>query len=204
MLVLAKPKLVAYLLASDFPSENPRTQTRNFPYTKRWHSFMKIRTIILTLGILIGLISCAKKNYVVCGLGSDMNLITLESKIIELKRIGIADTTLASISGKIYAKSINKNDTLTDNFAFTNIWVRDLKTDSLIGTTSDSKGEFQFTIPASEYDLQVQFIGFNNLKVKNVKVGTGDIISFSAILGQGNGTTEYKWNQAEFYNNTNK
>jgi hypothetical protein len=33
MIVLAKPKLVARLLASDFPSENPRTQTRNFPYT---------------------------------------------------------------------------------------------------------------------------------------------------------------------------
>ena len=33
LLVLAKPKLVARLLASDFPSENPRTQTRNFPYT---------------------------------------------------------------------------------------------------------------------------------------------------------------------------
>ncbi len=33
LLVLAKPKLVACLLASDFPSENPRTQTRNFPYT---------------------------------------------------------------------------------------------------------------------------------------------------------------------------
>ena len=26
--------LVARLLASDFPSENPRTQTRNVPYTK--------------------------------------------------------------------------------------------------------------------------------------------------------------------------
>ena len=25
---------VAHLLASDFPTENPRTQTRNFPYTK--------------------------------------------------------------------------------------------------------------------------------------------------------------------------
>ena len=35
MLVLAKPILVARLLASDFPSENPRTQTRNFPYTTR-------------------------------------------------------------------------------------------------------------------------------------------------------------------------
>ena len=33
MLFLAKPKIVARLLASDFPSENPRTQTRNFPYT---------------------------------------------------------------------------------------------------------------------------------------------------------------------------
>ncbi len=36
MLVLAKPMLVARLLASDFPSENPRTQTRNFPYTHRY------------------------------------------------------------------------------------------------------------------------------------------------------------------------
>lgn len=35
MLVLAKPKLIARLLASDFPSENTPTQTRNFPYTER-------------------------------------------------------------------------------------------------------------------------------------------------------------------------
>ncbi len=33
LLVLAKPILVARLLASDFPSENPRTQTRNISYT---------------------------------------------------------------------------------------------------------------------------------------------------------------------------
>ena len=33
LLVLVKPLLVACLLASDFPSENPRSQTRNFPYT---------------------------------------------------------------------------------------------------------------------------------------------------------------------------
>jgi len=34
LLVLAKPMLVACLLASDFPSENPRSQTRNFSYTR--------------------------------------------------------------------------------------------------------------------------------------------------------------------------
>jgi pyrimidine deaminase RibD-like protein len=33
LLFLAGTKFVACLLASDFPSENPRTQTRNFPYT---------------------------------------------------------------------------------------------------------------------------------------------------------------------------
>lgn len=33
LLVLAKPELVARLLTSDFPSENPRVQTRNFSYT---------------------------------------------------------------------------------------------------------------------------------------------------------------------------
>ena len=33
LLVLANTKLVARLPASDFPSENPRPQTRNFPYT---------------------------------------------------------------------------------------------------------------------------------------------------------------------------
>src|SRR5690606_35049601 len=33
LLVLASTKLVARLPASDFPSENPRPQTRNFPYT---------------------------------------------------------------------------------------------------------------------------------------------------------------------------
>jgi hypothetical protein len=41
LLVLAKPKLVARLLASDFPSENPRTQARNYPYTKPLAVIMK-------------------------------------------------------------------------------------------------------------------------------------------------------------------
>jgi len=55
LLVLAKPKLVARLLASDFPSENPRTQTRNFPYTTRCATFEKntVRQIIFILLIFV-------------------------------------------------------------------------------------------------------------------------------------------------------
>lgn len=164
---------------------------------------MKIRFYILSIGIIIGLISCSKKGYMTCGLASGIEIMNIDSEIIELKRIAIADTIIASISGKIYVKHINKKDTLIDNFAYANIWVKDLKTDSLIGTTTNSKSEFQFNVPASKYELHAQHIGFNNVKVKNMKVGTGDIIHFSAILGQGDGVTEFKWNPTEFYNNMN-
>jgi len=33
MLFSPKPKLVALFATADFPSENPRTQTRNYSYT---------------------------------------------------------------------------------------------------------------------------------------------------------------------------
>ncbi|WP_157805248.1 hypothetical protein [Confluentibacter citreus] len=54
MLVLANTKLVARLLASDFPSENPRPQTRNFPYTNTLATIMK--KILLPL-IIFGFIT---------------------------------------------------------------------------------------------------------------------------------------------------
>ena len=44
MLVLANTKLVARLLASDFPSENPRPLTRNFPYTNTL-GIIKMKTL---------------------------------------------------------------------------------------------------------------------------------------------------------------
>tara|TARA_R110002049_G_scaffold308805_1_gene514147 strand:+ start:13304 stop:13561 length:258 start_codon:yes stop_codon:yes gene_type:complete len=55
LLVLAKPKSVARLLASDFPSENPRTQTRNFPYTKRCATYKKNGILIKKLEIMLGI-----------------------------------------------------------------------------------------------------------------------------------------------------
>jgi len=167
---------------------------------------MKTLIYIFGIGIIIGLISFAKKNYVTCGLASGIENVNIESKIIQLKRIGIADTTIASISGKVYGKIkyLNKKDTIIENLQYANIWVTDKKTDSSVGTTSNLKGEFQFNVPASKYDLNVQFIGFNNIKVKNIKIGTGDIIDFKTILEPGDGVTEFKSNSSEFYNNTNK
>ena len=38
-------KVVACFVTSDFPSENPRTQTRNFPYTKPLANILRVPTI---------------------------------------------------------------------------------------------------------------------------------------------------------------
>ncbi|HTO35717.1 MAG TPA: hypothetical protein VLZ72_05735 [Flavobacterium sp.] len=50
MLVLVNTKLVACLLASDFPSENPRPKTRNFPYTNTLGNIQKAHRTNSTFG----------------------------------------------------------------------------------------------------------------------------------------------------------
>src|SRR5690606_9607059 len=66
LLVLAKSKVVARLPASDFPSENPRPQTRNFPYTNTLATSKEITQIsmklLLYIFISIILISCRTNN----------------------------------------------------------------------------------------------------------------------------------------------
>lgn len=116
----------------------------------------------------------------------------IDSEILEYQRTMIADTTLAYMSGKIQGKSIVKNDTILETLNYSNIWVKDLKTDSVIGTTSNKKGDYELIIPASRYDIEIQFIGYKNLKIENVGIGTGDIINFSCILVEGYGKTKYK------------
>uniref|UniRef100_UPI000C294FCE hypothetical protein n=1 Tax=Confluentibacter lentus TaxID=1699412 RepID=UPI000C294FCE len=59
LLVLVNTKLVASLLASDFPSENPRPQTRNFPYTNTLYAMKKN---LLTIFILTFTILACKEN----------------------------------------------------------------------------------------------------------------------------------------------
>jgi len=64
LLVLAKPKLVARLLASDFPSENPRTQTRNFPYTSTLATITEMTKSIIILTFLFLIFSCKENKKV--------------------------------------------------------------------------------------------------------------------------------------------
>ncbi len=174
---------------------------------------MRIRIITLIVVISYGLSNCSKKIYY-CGLASSTNFTShdseyivlkfenidiknFDSKVLKFKRLGSSNKTIAKIYGKIFENSIYENDTLILPYA--SIWVKNIKTDSVIATTSNLKGEYELVLPEAVYDLEVQFIGFNNLRIKNLKVLNGQEFNISGFLGEGNGATVYKWNSNETF-----
>jgi len=67
------------LLASDFPSENPRTQTRNFPYTTTLPTIMK-KINILLITLLLSNICLAQEKWLIKNSNSFDYYITTEIK----------------------------------------------------------------------------------------------------------------------------
>src|SRR5690606_8692456 len=75
LLVLASTKFVACLPASDFPSENHRPQTRNFPYTNTLGSTMKKLSFTLIFSLISTLTfacSCSWTNFLKASKNSEL------------------------------------------------------------------------------------------------------------------------------------
>jgi len=156
---------------------------------------MKRTFYILTIIVSTLLWSCVRKPIYTCGLGHLANRPKIESKIIELNRTGIADTTIAFISGQILGKDSTDAGVGIDSLGFANVYVVDNVTGKTIGKATDLNGKFEFTIPSASYDLKVQYIAYNTLIIRNVYFGTGDIVEFNAVLGQSGvsvDSTEYR------------
>ena len=148
--------------------------------------------IILITALLYG---CARKPVYTCGFGYLSNKPKIHSKVIKLKRTGIADTTVAFISGQIFGKdSIDKGITI-DTLEYANVYVVDNVTGKVIGKATDLNGKFDFTVPSATYDLNVQYAAYNTLIIRNVFFGTGDVLELNAVLGQSgtaDDSSEYK------------
>ncbi|CAL2102993.1 Carboxypeptidase family protein [Tenacibaculum sp. 190130A14a] len=114
------------------------------------------------------------------------------SKILILKRLKPSNSNLTSITGKVFDNSIDENDTLTLPFA--NVVAKNQVTDSIIGTITNEEGMFELNLPPSKYNLEIEFIGFNTLIIKNVKISKGNHMYLSSILGSGRGTSLYDLN----------
>lgn len=144
---------------------------------------MITRVTILAL-LFAGLINCSRKPVYTCGLGYLSSRPPIESRILKLERVAITDTTIAFISGIVLGHDSSETATRTDTLMFANVFVVDKKTGKTIGNATDLKGHYQFYLPASTYDLKVQFIAYNTLIIQNAFFGTGDIVEFNALLGQ--------------------
>ncbi len=151
---------------------------------------MKWNNLLLLL-ILVATISCAKKARVLCGLSADTSVISIESKVLKFKTIGIKDTTIASISGQVFYKDLSGKDTIIGDLIGANVMFKETISNKIYGASTDEEGKYFLNVPPSKYTIIVQFIGFNNLIIKNVPIQSGVIIEFSTILGQGDGDMVY-------------
>uniref|UniRef100_UPI001957EEA8 lipocalin family protein n=1 Tax=Confluentibacter citreus TaxID=2007307 RepID=UPI001957EEA8 len=110
LLVLVNTKLGACLPASDFPSENPRPQTRNFPYTNTLATIKEMKRIYL-LTIAIVFASCSNK----------INLNQLTGTWIETESSDMYESNrIREISffenGTYQHRTYNLNDSLLSKF----------------------------------------------------------------------------------------
>jgi hypothetical protein len=139
---------------------------------------------ILTILFSVGLLNCSRKPVYACGLTYLASRPKIDSKVLRLERVAIADTTIAFISGTVYGKDSSDVHVTTDTLMAANVYVVDQLTGKIYGKPTDHSGKYQFHLPASTYDLKVQYIAYNTLVIRNVKFGTGDIVEFDALLGQ--------------------
>jgi hypothetical protein len=139
---------------------------------------------ILIIIFSVGLSNCSRKPVYTCGLAYLASRTNIDSKILRLERVAIADTTIAFISGAIYGKDSSDTHVTKDTIIAANVYAINQTTGKIYGKPTDLNGNYQFQLPASTYHLKVQFIAYNTLIVRNVKFGTGDIVEFDALLGQ--------------------
>jgi len=145
---------------------------------------MKKTVFISTLILLLALFNCSRKPVVTCGLGDLESRQNMDSEIVQMERIAIADTTIASVSGEILAKDSSAAGVVIDTLIASLVIFTDKSTGKTYGSQTDMHGKYHCFLPASTYDIKVQYIAYNTLIVRNVSFGTGDIVRFNAILGQ--------------------
>lgn len=143
----------------------------------------KTLTTILIILFSVGLINCTPKPVFTCGLANHALTPKFDSKVLRLERVGAADTTIAFISGSIYGKDSSDTHVSTDTLIAAYVCLVDQATGKIYCKPTDLNGKYQFSLPVSTYNLKVQYIAYNTLVIRNVKLETGDIVEFDALLG---------------------
>ena len=129
---------------------------------------------------------CARKQTYICANYYIANRPSIDSRVSKLEKNIAIDTVIASISGRIYGKDSSDTDVSLSKLFLAPIWVVDQKTGEKILCSSDTAGRFQLSVPASSYDLKAKYLAYNQLIVRDLKIGPGDICKVEIVLGQAN------------------
>lgn len=139
--------------------------------------------LLTILPILISLLSCstAKEPYTyeICvAQEADSSLV------ISDELIGIADTTIAVLSGQVF--DLDTKETLH----FARVILREAETDKSYGQITDSLGRFAITVPANDYKFEVRCVGYSSIN-KDLTLGIGEMREMKIELGQGGSYVTY-------------
>jgi len=129
---------------------------------------------------------CAKKVHVECGTPELINMPSIESKVLSLRTIGIADTTAALISGLVLSKDSADKKVIIDTLAFTLVSFINRETSDSVSAVAGKDGTFRKYLMAGSYDIQFGMIGYNRLRIENVSFGSGELKELDVLLGHGN------------------
>ena len=99
--------------------------------------------------------------------------------------LGIAATTTAFLSGQVI--DLKTKETLL----YANVSLKDKGTGKVYGQATDSLGQFSITIPANDYDFDVNYVGYSSIK-QDLKLGTGEIREIEIELGEGGAFVTYE------------
>ncbi|MCB0791942.1 MAG: carboxypeptidase regulatory-like domain-containing protein [Flavobacteriales bacterium] len=100
------------------------------------------------------------------------------SEVLRDELVGIADTTIAFLSGKVLDSGTRKPIELV------NVWLMDTVPSTIAGTTTDTSGYYHLDAPSGTYTLHVVGIG-RTIQEYEVDLGVGHVREIDVALGKG-------------------
>ena len=115
------------------------------------------------------------------------------SQILRNEQVGIADTSVAFISG-------NVSDLVTsENISYAVVTFKDESTEKVYGQSTDTLGKFSIIIPAGSYTFKVFFVGYAEINL-DLTIRTGEMREINTGLGQDEAFVTYEINSPKKLN----
>jgi hypothetical protein len=110
--------------------------------------------------------------------------IQQDSEVLFSKTIGIADTTIASVSGHIFFLS-DKKGNVQDTVKYAAIYFNNSDTPPHHGTNSKKEGEYQIHLKPGKYTVKCSYLRCHTLVIKEFSLRAGEMRQLDIGLGCG-------------------